>query len=51
MWHNYSAHAKFDRPAASLSGEPGKKFIDHVWHDILDALRKDVPEVLSLVHS
>jgi hypothetical protein len=40
----------FGRPPPPLSGEKGTKFIEHAWHDIKDALRKDVPEVLTLTN-
>ena len=32
-----------------LTGEQSKKIQKQVWCDIIDALKKDVPEVQSLV--
>jgi len=37
------------RTAPLLDCQEGKQRSDNVWHEIVDALRKDVPEVLELI--
>jgi hypothetical protein len=37
------------RDAENISGEEGKKLKETVWFEIVDALRKDVPEVAGLL--
>jgi hypothetical protein len=37
------------RPAPMLKGEQGAKLQKQVWPEIVNALKKDVPEVQSLV--
>ena len=42
-WHDEN------RTAPLLDGEEGKERKERVWHEIIDALRKDVPEVLQYI--
>jgi hypothetical protein len=37
-----------NRDAKNISGAKGEEMVKTVWHEILDALRKDVPEILEL---
>lgn len=37
------------RDAEVIAGDEGQKLKDAVWVDIVEALRKDVPEVAGLV--
>jgi hypothetical protein len=39
-----------DRPALLLRGEQGPKLQIQVWDEIVQALKKDVPEVEHLLH-
>jgi hypothetical protein len=36
------------RDPSNLTGEKGEKMQQTVWHEIVDALRKDVPEILPI---
>jgi len=36
------------RDAEVIGSEKGQKREERVWHEIIDSLRKDVPEVIEL---
>lgn len=38
-----------DSDGESLSGAKGEKLKNTVWHEIVEALKKDVPEVEKLI--
>ncbi|TKA71436.1 hypothetical protein B0A49_04421 [Cryomyces minteri] len=42
-------HDEVREPAPLLKGEDGRRLQEQVWHEITDALRKDVPEVLEVM--
>jgi hypothetical protein len=37
------------RDADNVSGDDGEEMIQSVWHEIVNALREEVPEVLEIV--
>lgn len=34
-----------------LLGERGEAMRQHIWHEIIDAVRRDVPEVLEVIRN
>jgi hypothetical protein len=34
-----------------LKGEKGDKFVENSWNDIIEALRKDIPDVDQIVRA
>lgn len=39
------------RTASLLAGKDGKERAENVWHEMIDALKKDVPETLELINT
>lgn len=42
-------HDEFPPTSPALEGEEGRKLEERVWHEVVDALRRDVPEVMEVV--